>query len=305
MLQPRPGRARRGPNERGTVEISPKEAFVNVRLAALLTGGALLCGTPARAQAPTAARPAATASSLDEWTGFYFGGSLGAAPTTFTAPITLAGFTASGLTVATGTVTVGPASAGSLAAGLHVGYGFKLTPTLLAAGELQLAHLSPSLTQSAFVQAAGSQLFLPTDSFTVSSGRVTSLRGRVGTPMRHGLLVYGTVGVAITTVTGTGAFPALTRASGTLPAAAGTDSHTMKGVTLGVGADYAPFRGPGLRSVTIGAEFRHTSFGTVAFDFGNVTVNQPPPLVEPATGAVSVSANEFDIRVNVRLKMWR
>jgi opacity protein-like surface antigen len=282
---------------------------VNVRFAALFTCGALLVSTPARAQAPATSRQAApvaaSGSSLDDWTGLYFGGSLGGAPTTFTAPITFAGFTASGLTEAAETVTVGPAGAGSLAAGLQVGYGFKLTRTLVAAGELQLAHVSPSLTQAAGPQAAGSQFFLPTDSFTVTGGRVTSIRGRVGTPMRRGLLVYGTIGVAITSVTGTGTFPQVTSAVGVFPAATGTASHTMKGVTIGVGAEYAPFRGPALRSVTIGAEFRHTSFGTVAFDFGDVDIFQPPPLVEPAMGAVSVSSNEFDIRVNVRLRMWR
>jgi opacity protein-like surface antigen len=281
---------------------------VTVRLAALLTSAVLVSGTPARAQAPAPARqaaPAAGPSSLDDWTGVYVGATLGAAPTTITAPVSLAGFTANGQTVPTATVTVGPAGAGSLVAGLEAGYAFRLTPALLAAGELELAHVSPSLTQLAGAQAAGSPVFLPTDSFTVRGGHVTSIRLRVGTPMRRGVLLYGTIGAAITSVTGMGSFPALTSPLGVFPAVAGTDSHTMKGVTIGVGADVAPFKRGTLQNVTIGAEFRHTSFGTVAFDFGNVTVAQPPPLVEPAVGMVSVSSNEFEIRVNMRLQRGR
>jgi opacity protein-like surface antigen len=177
-----------------------------------------------------------------------------------------------------------------------VGYNVKLTSALIGGVEVQLAHASATESESAGPQSAASVFFIPADTFTVDAGRLTSIRGRVGTAMTRDLFLYGTIGVAMTKVTASGVFPAI----GSFQAASGSESHTMKGLTIGVGADYAPFHAGTLRQLTIGAEFRHASLGSQAFDFGDVDIFQPPPIIEPALGTITLSANEFDVRVNFR-----
>ena len=287
------------------------EAFVTVRAVAILTSILVSAGTGvARAQSVSQAEPTAQASqsssraaderAIDDWTGLYFGANVGHASTTFSGPVAFAGFTSAGQTQAAETVTLGPVSAGSGAIGILVGYGVKLVPSLVGAIEVQLTRAgaapAPQLVGS---QATGNSDFIPADSLAVTTGSTKSIRVRAGTPMARGVFIYGTVGVAITPVTTTGIFPAV----GAFPAAGNTQSQTMKGLTIGVGAEVAPFKSPSLRNMTIGAEFRHTSLGTKTFDFGDVDVFQPPPVVEPALGTVAVSMNEFDVRVIFRFPM--
>jgi opacity protein-like surface antigen len=164
--------------------------------------------------------------------------------------------------------------------------------------ELQFTH-APVAPVPQLVGAQAPPGFIPADSLAVTTGSTTSIKVRAGTPMARGVFVYGTVGVAMTPVTTTGLFPAI----GAFPAAGNSQSQTMKGLTIGVGAEVAPFKSPSLRNMTIGAEFRHTSLGTKTFDFGDVDIFQPPPVVEPALGTISVSANEFDVRVIYRFPM--
>jgi len=278
------------------------EAFVSVRVVALLSSILLVSSTAARAQSASSSplSPSAVQSSavpLDDWTGLYVGANLGHLSGTFGGPVTLASFTSVSQTVPAETVTLGPVSAGSATVGVQAGYGVKFARYLVGALEVQFSHASPALLpQAVGAQATNKTFFIPTDTLAMTAGSTTSIRLRAGTTMARGVLVYGALGVEMTSVTATGAFPA----NGSFPAANGSESRTMKGLTIGVGAEYAPFKSPSLRHVTIGAEFRHSSLGTEAFDFGNVEVSQPPPIVEPALGTISVSMNEFDVRVNVR-----
>jgi len=278
------------------------EAFVSVRVVAVLSSILLVLSTAARAQSASSSpqSPSAVQSTtvpLDDWTGLYVGANVGHVSGTFGGPVTFASFTSASQTVAAETVTLVPVSAGSAAVGVLAGYGIKLAPYLIGALEVQFTHGSPtSVPQAVGAQATGNAFFIPSDSLAMMAGSTTSIRLRAGTTMARGVFVYGALGVEMTSVTATGSFPA----NGSLPAANGSQSRTMKGLTIGVGAEYAPFKSPSLRHVTIGAEFRHSSLGTEAFDFGNVEVSGPPAVVEPALGTTSVSMNEFDVRVNFR-----
>lgn len=278
------------------------EAFVSVRVVAVLSSILLVSSTAARAQSassspqsPTAVQ--STAVPLDDWTGLYVGANVGHVSGTFGGPVTFASFTSASQTVPAQTVMLGPVSAGSATIGVQAGYGIKLARYLVGALEVQLTHASPaSVPQPVGAQATGKSFFIPTDGLAVSAGSMTSIRLRAGTTIAHGVLLYGALGVEMTSVTATGTFPA----NGSFPAASGSQSRTMKGLTIGVGAEYAPFKSPSLRHVTIGAEFRHSSLGSEAFDVGDVQLSAPPPVVEPALGTIAVSMNEFDVRVNFR-----
>jgi opacity protein-like surface antigen len=283
------------------------EAFVSVRVVAMLLSILLALSTAARAQSASNSpqSPSAVQSKgmqLDDWTGLYVGANVGHVSGTFGGPVTFGSFTSGGQTVPAETVTLGPVSAGSGTIGVQAGYGVKLVRDLVGALEVQFTRGSPMpVPQAVGAQATGNAFFIPTDSLAMTAGSTTTIRLRAGTTMARAVFVYGALGVEMTSVTATGTFPA----SGSLPAANGSQSRTMKGLTIGVGAEYAPFKSPSLRHVTIGAEFRHTSLGAEAFDFGDVELSQPPPVVEPAVGTITVSTNEFDVRVNVRFPKKR
>jgi|SRR5579864_1692833 len=291
----------------GTMPIG--EAFVTVRAVAALLMLILVSWGTGVARAQSAARvepsaqagqPSARATATDDWTGLYFGANVGRASATFSGPVTFASVTSGSQTIPAETVTLGPVSAGSFATGVHAGYGVKLTPYLVGAIEVQFTHAPATpVPQLVGAQATGNADFIPADSLAVTTGSTTSIRVRAGTPMARGVFVYGTVGVAMTSVTATGIFPAV----GAFPAAGNSQSRTMKGLTIGVGAEFVPFKNPNLRHLTIGAEFRHSSLGSQIFDFGDVDVFQPPPVVESALGTISVTANEFDVRAIVRFPM--
>ncbi len=190
-------------------------------------------------------------------------------------------------------------SAGSGAIGVQAGYGIRLAPYLVGAVELQFIRAPAGpVPQLVGAQAPPNGLFNAADSLAVAAGSTTTIRVRAGTSMARHVFVYGTVGVAMTSVTTTGVFPAF----GSFPAAGNSQSRTMKGLTIGVGAEYAPFKSPSLRHMTIGAEFRHASLGSQTFDFGDVAVQSPAPA-QPALGTITVSTNEFDVRVILRFPM--
>jgi opacity protein-like surface antigen len=280
-----------------------REAFVSLRsVVALMSilvswSTAVACAQSVSTAAPSTQAGQSSSRATDDWTGVYFGATLGHVSATFSGPVTFATFTSGSQTLPAETVTLGPVSAGSGAVGVQVGYGARLAPYLVGAFEVQFTRASPaSVPQLVGAQATGNIFFIPADSLAVIAGSTTSIRIRAGTAMARNVFVYGTVGVAMTPVTATGIFPAV----GSFPAAGNFQSRTMKGLTIGVGAEYAPFTGPSLRNLTIGAEFRHTSLGSQAFDFGDVDVFQPPPVVEPALGTIAASMTEFDVRVTLR-----
>jgi opacity protein-like surface antigen len=283
-----------------------REEILSVRVVVVLMSILLCCGTVIRAQTEASGPRSqgvgrSSSVSTDDWTGLYFGANVGHASTTFGGPITFAAFTSGQQTFPAETVTLGPISAGAGSVGVQAGYGVRLAPSLVGALELEFAHASAApVPQLVGAQAtAANGFFMPADSLVATTGSTTSILVRAGTPMARGVFVYGTVGVAMTSVTATGIFPAFR----SLPAAGNSLSRTMKGLTIGVGAEVAPFKGQNLRHVTLGAEFRHNSLGTQTFDFGDVEIVQPPPVVEPALGTITVSTNEFDVRVIVRFAL--
>ena len=283
---------------------------MNVRRVALLTGAIALVASAAMAQTPvpppqTPVTPASP--SADDWVGIYAGGNLGHLSTSFNGPTAFPTFTASDGTTHVGESVLigltGPLSSGSGTIGLQVGYAGRLTRSLIGALEFQMTKASPAVAVTVGTQAQGLNDFISSDTLALKAASMKSLRARVGTAMTPDLFVYGTFGVAFSSVTATGTFPATVSGGQTFPAASGTDTHTMKGLTIGAGAEYAPFKQGSLRALTVGAEFRHASLGTVAFNFGTVDVYHDAsgnPTLEPAIGNITVSVNEFDVRINVR-----
>lgn len=252
-------------------------------------------------QVPAQAVPAsAPAPSANDWTGIYAGGNLGGVSASFNGPVSFASFASNGTTTPGESVVIGPISGGSGTIGLQGGYMAHLTPQLIGGLEFQITHASPTIDVAVGDQAKLLNDFSAGDTLEMKAGAMKSLRARVGATMAPDLLVYGTLGVAFTSVTATGTFPP----SGTRLAGSGTDTRTMKGLSIGAGAEYAPFKYGALRALSIGAEFRHASLGTVPFNFGSLTLG-PGPTTEPAIGTIKVSANEFDVRVNVRFGAWR
>lgn len=274
---------------------------VAVLMSILVSWSTAVAGAQSAPQAaPSSQAGQPSAKATDDWTGLYVGAHLGHASATFSGPVTFASVTSGSQTVPAETVTLGPISTGSGSIGVQAGYGVKLAPYLVGAIELQFTHAPAApVPQLVGAQAIANGPFLPGDSLAVTAGSTTLIRMRAGTAMAPGVFVYGTVGVAVTPVTAAGIFPA----SGAVPAAGNSRSRTMKGLTIGVGAEIAPFKSPSLRHMTIGAEFRHTSLGSQTFDVADVDVFQAPTVVDPALGTMTVHANEFDVRVIFRFPM--
>jgi opacity protein-like surface antigen len=269
----------------------------------MMTSVFSLLGTAAWAQAgrPPAASPA---SPDDSWTGVYVGANVGHVSNTFSGPINFAAVVSGGTTFPAESLDFGSVSAGSGIIGIQAGYGIHLTRTLIGGLEVQLTHTSATAATQAGVLPASAAFFIPGDTRTTATGLMTSIRGRAGTTMMPGLLVYGTVGVAMTKVTVTGEFPATTVAGTAIPEANGFETRTMKGLTIGAGAEYAPWKRGNLENLTIGAEFRHAALGTQSFALANVQVTVPAAS-SVAVAVVDASANEFEIRVNYRFSLRR
>jgi outer membrane immunogenic protein len=268
---------------------------VNVRRLLLLTSVVLSISVAASAQstspAPVSSQtPSTSASSLDEWTGFYAGGNLGVASQAFSGQVSF--LTAIGPGSSVAPLDLGALSASGGTIGVQAGYGLKLTRTLIGGLEVQMTRTSPLA-----VGPSGSAT-APADQVTVQGGLATSIRARAGTTVMRGLFLYGTIGAAITRVTAAGALSG-TNAS-LVPNSSAT--QTMKGATFGVGGEYAPWRQGTLEHVTIGAEFRHASLGTQTFTFAPTGASLPE-ILQPITGTIASHTNEFDVRVNYRFSL--
>lgn len=264
-----------------------------------MTSVLTVLSTAAWAQAGQPA-PASRPASTDGWTGLYFGANVGHVSHAFTGTIDFGSVVAGGINFPAESADFGATNAGSATIGVQAGYAARLTGSLIGGLEVQLTHSSATVVSSAGTLPANVIFFIPTDTLTKASGLITSIRGRAGTAMTPNLFVYGTIGVAMTKVTATGEFPATTVGNTTFPEANGSQSQLMKGLTIGVGAEYAPWKRGSLERLTIGAEFRHASLGTQTFNLGNVEVVSNPATFDPAIATLSAHANEFDIRVNYR-----
>jgi outer membrane immunogenic protein len=126
-----------------------------------------------------------------------------------------------------------------------------------------------------------------------------SLRGRLGYTWDR-WMAYGTAGIAVTNVSLTSSYTAVTTLGAALlpnaPVAAGTTSftenHTLVGATIGGGFEYAM-----TNAITVGGEYRYTHYAEKNFNSG-VTPAAFVPSTPPGPITLSLDTHQITARVN-------
>jgi outer membrane immunogenic protein len=140
-------------------------------------------------------------------------------------------------------------------------------------------------------------LFVPGDTFDVSSKWQASIRGRLGYAWDRAL-IYATGGVGFTNVrVGTNFIP-VTVLGTPFPGTIATDSQTFAGPTVGGGFEYAIWQ-----NVSFGVEGRYTWYGSHTFNSGLVATSANPGPVftfAPATTTLKLNTLEVPARLNWR-----
>jgi outer membrane immunogenic protein len=286
----------------------------------VLIGSALLAGSASvrAADLPLKAPPPPPILS---WTGFYVGGNLGAmhgnadydpvCPTlnAATCPLLLPFFATNTVVPGIGPVILfipnpfstlpgGGAHDTSAMGGGQAGYNWQVNKWVFGLeGDIDATHIRASLTRSPFPVVPG---FPPgffgtvTANSTFNSDWMASLRGRVGITWNRALF-YGTAGVAFadssvntawTYIPPANAIPALSQGVGPTGA---RSSQNLVGWTAGVGGEWMVNT-----NVSVGAEYRHSDFGTHSYLLGfDVNVPSVPVFtnVHYTTDQVTIRAN--------------
>jgi outer membrane immunogenic protein len=210
-----------------------------------------------------------------------------------------------------GTVTLDSGRRSSFLGGVQAGYNWQFGSTVLGL-EGQVDGLKVS---QAFAFAGPAQTFTGVATFvsrsltgagTVERDIEGSFRGRIGHAWDR-WLVYGTGGVAATSVRARGTFNAnLTLGPGLLPipglgntggSSSSDSSKTLVGPTVGFGAEYAVSQ-----NVTLGAEYRHTFYGSQDITLGvTPAVTTAGTIVtpgSPVSGGYRLDTDEVMVRLN-------
>ena len=166
----------------------------------------------------------------------------------------------------------------------HVVFGFET--------DLDWQHVSNSFT----VAPPAPVLFVPGDSFTVTSHWQGSFRGRLGYAWDR-VLFYGTGGLAYTRVNfATNFIPV-----GVFPATVVTEGRTFGGVTLGGGIEYSF-----TNFLSLAIEGRYNWYGSQTFDSGVLTTaaalvgNSIVFTTTPVTSTLKLNSAEVTARLNWR-----
>jgi outer membrane immunogenic protein len=212
-----------------------------------------------------------------------------------------------------GTVTLDSGRRSSFLGGVQAGYNWQFGSTVVGL-EGQVDGLKVS---QAFAFVGPAQTFTGAAPGTFISRSLTgagtierdiegSLRGRVGHAWDR-WLVYGTGGVAVTSVRARGTFNANLALSpvflpipglGNVSAPSSSDSSkTLVGPTVGFGAEYAVSQ-----NVTLGAEYRHTFYGSQDISLGMTpAVTTAGTIVTPGapvSGGYRLDTDEVMVRLN-------
>jgi outer membrane immunogenic protein len=149
----------------------------------------------------------------------------------------------------------------------------------------------------------GNSVFIPGDFYGNRARWESSVRGIVGRSFDK-WLVYATGGLAMTDVRMDSNFIATVSGGVPFPASAGSDSKTLFGFTVGVGAAYAL-----TRNWDIGAEYRYSQYSGESFGLGSVAAVcgfVPGVAVTvgcfntTATGHKDLQTNEILFKLNYR-----
>jgi outer membrane immunogenic protein len=235
------------------------------------------------------ALPVPTPAPVFSWTGFYFGGNLGAKWATASDTVNVAPATAFGAALPSGaSLPFSSTSSSSFIGGVQVGYNWQTGPVVFGIeGDFDVQDWKTTQVLSNF---SSGTIFVPGDSFILDSRWQASLRGRVGYAMDR-LLVYATGGVAWTDVKAGANFIPFEDA----PATAGADRATLTGGTFGGGLEYAFWN-----NVSLGVEARYTQYGSHTFNGGTVALGVAPYTFTPVTQTIQLNTVEIIERLSWR-----
>ena len=168
-------------------------------------------------------------------------------------------------------------------------------------GDLDWTDLHGTITARTF--GTGGSVFIPGDYYDNRARWEGSVRGIVGRSFDKWLL-YATGGLAVTDVSMRGTFIPTVVGGIPFPGSTGSDSKTLFGFTVGVGAAYAF-----ARNWDIGAEYRYSQYSGDSFGLGSVAAVCgfiPGNAVvvgcfnTTATGHKDLQTNEVLIKLNYR-----
>ncbi len=292
--------------------------------------------TPATQTPPPEAKRPVVGTTNKDWEGFYAGGEIGLLPRSFDlgssveAINQISGVNVAGrgiVVVPAATATIPASSPGDTAflAGVLAGYSRQFDKWVGGVeGSLDFGFGS---TSSTFTSTLPATLLTPgvpvTFDRNVSGNIAWSLRGRVGY-LYNDFLIYGTAGLAgvrlklsaTDTWTNVPGGPAAT-SDGIPPANLGPlgpyvttaeETHQRVGFTFGGGVEK-----PVTDTLMVGAEFRHTGFGSQDFQLANpsIAVNGPlpaggsPASAIPAPVTVNFTENRFTVHVTMKFDFWK
>jgi outer membrane immunogenic protein len=303
---------------------------------AALVAGAVALGTTAASAADMPLKAPPLVVPPFSWAGFYVGVNAGGdwdrssfsadansyalPPFAFNDPGTFTGFPSivfvPGTFALPGTVTLDSGHRGSFLGGVQAGYNWQFGSTVLGLeGQLDglkvsraFAFTGPALTSTGIATFWSESL---TGAGTIERDIEGSFRGRIGQAWDR-WLVYGTGGVAVTSVRARGTFnynltlgPTLTPVAGISNPSGSSSSDSTKtlvGPTVGFGAEYAVSQ-----NVTLGAEYRHTFYGSQDITLGMTPTLSSlggggvPPVITagaPVSGGYRLDTDEVMVRLN-------
>jgi len=236
------------------------------------------------------------------WSGCYVGGNLGGKWANNSDTVSISGPTTLAATTAPPSSTAfGSTNSGTVIGGGQIGCNWQAPGSNWVfgiEGDADAQHWSATRTAGPPL----APLFATGDSFSVSSGWESSLRGRIGYAWDRWML-YATGGVGFTGVRTSASWVATTGFTpGGLavpfPAAFGSDSKTLVGPTAGLGLEYAFSR-----NWSFGVEGRYTWYGSHSFSAGlvpTICVTGGPCVFAPATDSYKVNTVEVTARLNYK-----
>jgi outer membrane immunogenic protein len=228
------------------------------------------------------------------WTSCYLGGNAGGKWGRFREDDRADAFTFLGAPEPADFATPGDANGSSFAAGGQLGCRIQTSQRLVFGieGDFDWTNLGATQVVGVGGLSGVGVTFIPDDSFSVSARWQSAIKGSVGYASGR-WLTYVTGGVAFTRVDKDASYPATISGGILFPASVGSDSKTLTGYTLGVGAAYALDR-----NWDIGLEYRYTQYQHADFALGCRILRGG---FTPVTGSVDLQTHEVLARLNYRI----
>jgi len=244
-----------------------------IALAAIAPAHAADLGAPVYKPPPPAAAPVPVFS----WTGCYIGANIGGKWAQTSGSVVIPAVTGASSFI------LDADHASSFIGGGQVGCDYQAGAVVFGiAGDGDGQHWTTTRT----VFAPALDLFVPGDSFQLSSRWEASLRGRIGYAFDR-VLLYATGGVAWTNVKLETDFIAATRGNLAFQATVVSESKTLTGATVGGGIEFSFWD-----NLSLGLEGRFTWYGNHTFSSG-LLVEDNGTVFSPVTTTVKLHTAEI------------